>query len=290
METPPIDRGGQSPDVRLVEARYADHFDDPDAAENGVEAAPDTGADAEDDRNQGGDVTPLANLEPGRAIIEVEVVSEFNPLEWLQGQGELVDTSSAVVQFVAKDKTDPAPEVEEGGRYRIRNAKVETDWDSVLQVAITNAADISRLATSEEGQDQLADQDLAADRSWRRPRGRPGRSGEGEEASRRYEEAPNKGVGRYNAPWPLHRPDRRRCREGSRGVRAGEARRNDNRDGGRLRPGGKVGKAVCATRFSVKNQDVVMSSGRSENPSGRKSLSKAKMESTSRSSAITAVV
>ncbi|QLC35762.1 hypothetical protein EFA46_016010 (plasmid) [Halarchaeum sp. CBA1220] len=94
------------------------------------------------------DVTPLADVEPGRHTLEVEVSAEFDPRPWLQAEGEFVDESGAVVDYVARGTSNPATALSEGGRYRIDAAKVETDEDGLERVRITDSSEITRLDES----------------------------------------------------------------------------------------------------------------------------------------------
>jgi putative DNA primase/helicase len=127
-----------------MEERYSDHF----------EASTDDDDDPDMDTDEGY-ATPLDEIEPGRETLEVEVVAQFDPKPWLQAEGEFVDDSGTVVDYVARGQENPAPELEEGGRYRIGNAKVETDENGVLQIRLTRSAHIESLEQPDEGQGQL---------------------------------------------------------------------------------------------------------------------------------------
>jgi putative DNA primase/helicase len=154
----------QMPD--WLQERYADHF--------GAQAlaSPDP---EETDATESKDETPvLKDLEPGRHDLTVTVAETMEPKPWQQARGHVVDGEGNIMQYVAEGSTNPMVDVEEDDTVTIRNAKVETDRDGVLQVAVSGVCDVEIVNRDADQSDAEADGTPAATADGGRQEQQPG--------------------------------------------------------------------------------------------------------------------
>lgn len=93
------------------------------------------GSDDEDGDGGGVQSTVIDDLSPGRVTVEAELAARVDPKPWLQAEGTLRD-GTGVIDYVARGNSNPTVDMEEGKRYRIQDAKVTTDEDSVEYIEI----------------------------------------------------------------------------------------------------------------------------------------------------------
>jgi hypothetical protein len=112
--------------------RYADHFEDDEAADDDAadaDTAADTGA--------------LDDLDAGRHDVTVTVAEKMDPKPWQQARGHVVDDEGNIMEFVAEGSTNPVSHVEEDDRVEFSNAKAATDRDGILRLEISGVCDVT---------------------------------------------------------------------------------------------------------------------------------------------------
>lgn len=136
----------------------------PSAADESADAG-DADADAD-----GPTVTPLADVDPSDdwVTVEVEAAAVLNPASWLQAEGTVADATGKVNYEVresasARGQTNPAADIEQGDRYRIRDACPATDGDGARVLKLRPGVTTVESIGTDSEQTGLRDVDPSGD-------------------------------------------------------------------------------------------------------------------------------